>query len=134
MPRFGSTSRSRLETCHQDIQRVLEHAIISFDFTVVEGHRTLEKQQEYFRNGASKCDGIEKKSKHQSLPSMAVDIAPYHSGSIQWDNDKLWKMLARTVWSSIQELKNDGLIRHNFRWGGFWTTFDDKPHWEIRSD
>ena len=48
MPEFGTKSRERLETCDPKIQLVLEEAIKHYDFSVLEGHRTEEKQQEYF--------------------------------------------------------------------------------------
>jgi hypothetical protein len=60
-----------------------------------------------------------------------VDIAPYENG-IQWNNDKLWKKLAREVFKSVQILQLNGTIKSNFRWGGFWTGLEDKPHWEVR--
>ena len=50
------------------------------DISVIEGHRSLETQQAYYRDGKSQLDGVNKKSKHQSWPSMAVDIMPWYSG------------------------------------------------------
>lgn len=145
MSSFGNTSIRKLETCHADWQLILNEAIkkdfniklddgtfVKFDFTVVEGHRSLETQQKYFKEGHTTCDGIVKKSFHQSSPSMAVDLVPYHSGGVHWDDQKLWKILARVIFDTVQNLKDDGLIKKNIRWGGFWTSFDDKPHWELR--
>ena len=132
MAKFGSTSNNRLMTCHEDIQAILNEAIKEYDFSVVEGHRTLEKQQKYFTDGFSKCDGVSKKSRHQSLPSMAVDIAPYVNGKIEWNDSKEWSKLARSLFNASQKLLKEGKIKHRLRWGGFWTSFVDKPHWELR--
>ena len=46
MPEFGSKSKERLQSCDPQIQKVLEEAIKHYDFSVLEGHRTEEKQQE----------------------------------------------------------------------------------------
>ena len=54
-------------------------AISEQDFFVNEGLRTTAKQQEYFKNGRSQLDGINKKSKHQL--GRAIDI--YYTG---WKN------------------------------------------------
>lgn len=75
MPTFSATSKQRLETCDPRLQELLNEAIKHIDFVVLEGHRGEAAQNEAFRKGASKKrwpDG-----NHNSLPSKAVDIAPY---------------------------------------------------------
>jgi hypothetical protein len=46
MPKLGGRSKRKLSTCHKDIQTILNEAIKWFDFTVIEGERTLKRQQE----------------------------------------------------------------------------------------
>ena len=50
------------------------------DCTILEGLRSTDRQQELYRQGKSKLDGLSKRSKHQPSPvhgmSMAVDVAP----------------------------------------------------------
>ncbi len=45
------------------------------DLTIICGMRTLEEQQEAFKNEFSKLDGINKKSKHQE--GLAFDFIPF---------------------------------------------------------
>ncbi len=45
------------------------------DLTIICGMRTLEEQQEAFKKGFSKLDGINKVSKHQE--GLAFDFIPY---------------------------------------------------------
>jgi len=149
MYNFGKRSRSRLETCHPDLIKVMEEAIKVFDFSVLEGLRTLEKQQEYYETGRSQLDGIHKKSKHQGiefngkLVSMAIDIMPYKKGTNafsgkQKDKDRFY-YLAGVVKASASKLLEEGKISYKVRWGGDWDSddifadqnFDDLPHFEI---
>jgi peptidoglycan L-alanyl-D-glutamate endopeptidase CwlK len=130
MYKFGKKSQERLETCHADLQKILNEVIKIYDFSVLEGERTLEQQQEYFKEGKSKLDGINKKSKHQSKPSLAVDIAPF---PIDWNDTKRFYFLAGLVIAKANEL---GI---KIRWGGSWNgsfdfkqnKFNDLPHFEL---
>ena len=53
MPAFGKGSLSALELVDTRLRGVLEQAIEYWDFTVLEGHRGPERQQELFESGAS---------------------------------------------------------------------------------
>jgi peptidoglycan L-alanyl-D-glutamate endopeptidase CwlK len=140
MPKFGNRSLERLSTCHRDLQAICNEVIKHYDFSVLEGNRTLEKQQQYYSEGKSKLDGIKRKSKHQSMPSNAVDIAPY---PIDFSNNGKAKarfyMLAGYMFMASEELYKKGKITHKLRWGGDWDsdkdlsdqTFDDLPHFEL---
>ncbi len=136
---FGSTSKKRLDTAHKDIQAICNEVIKHIDFSILEGTRTLEQQQEYYRDGKSKIDGVNRKSKHQSLPSLAVDVAPY---PIEWKGDKSrarFYLLAGYFFMASEKLYEDGVIEHKLRWGGDWDSdkdfkdqsFDDLPHFEL---
>ena len=54
--KLSKRSEERLLGVHPDLVRVVRRAIeiTEHDFSVIEGVRTLEKQREYFRSGASK--------------------------------------------------------------------------------
>ena len=71
MPKFGKTSKANLKGVDKRILRVLDDVIQHFDFTVLEGKRTVERQAQLVKDGASKT----MKSKH--LTGKAVDIAAY---------------------------------------------------------
>jgi len=126
----------------------MNHAIERIDFSIVFGLRSDETQMGLFMQGREKlengtykiigpivtnCDGIIKRSNHQAVKyvSNAVDIVPYINGSYEWNDKKAWMRLNREIWKSIQILLRDGEIKNVIRWGGFWTSMLDLPHWEI---
>lgn len=141
MATFGNKSASRLSTCHEDLQKICNLAIEYYDFSVTEGTRTKATQMKYFKEGKSKLDGINKISKHQSTPSMAVDIAPY---PIKWKGNKSrarFYQLSGYMFLAAEILLQAGSISHKLRWGGDWDSdkdfedqsFDDLPHFELKS-
>lgn len=117
---LGSKSRKKLEGVHPDLVRIVERAIeiTKQDFTVVDGLRSLERQRELVKSGASKTMN----SRH--LTGHAVDLAPYVKGSISWD----WKYfypIADAMKAAAKELNIP------VEWGGDWTSFKDGPHWQL---
>ena len=134
MPSFGVKSLEKLNTCHPDIIKVMNEAIKHTDFTVLYGTRTVAEQQALYAQGRTKPgpivtnkDGVNKKSKHNYLPSLAVDIAPWKSGKgIDWDDIDRFKELAVVV------KKAADTVGVAIQWGGDWKTFKDWPHWEIK--
>ena len=139
--KFSDTSKEKLLTCHIDLQLICNHVINIIDVVVIEGKRDLKKQQEYFRDGHSKLDGVIKKSKHQVSEenpfSMAVDIAPY---PLDWGDLPRFYFLAGIFKGVAFELQQQGLIKHSVRWGGDWDgdnsfndqRFNDLPHFELK--
>ena len=108
MPKFGRTSRKRLDTCHVDLQFILDLAIEYVDFSVVQGHRPVATQFDYYKRGRTmnlngewsvtdkskvitNIDGYKKKGKHNYDPSLAVDIVPYYNGKMDWDDLERFK-------------------------------------------
>ena len=141
MFKFGKTSKKRLATCHIDIQLIMNEAIkiTNVDFGIAEGERSVEKQQQYFKEGKSKIDGIKKKGKHNYTPSLAVDIYPYFNNGAKWDNEHL-SYLSGIIHAVSEILLKNGKITHKVRWGGNWDmdgvilidqSFDDRPHFEL---
>ena len=91
---FGKISITKLITVHPKLREVCNLAIIisNQDFSIIEGYRSVERQQILYKQGrtepgkiVTKIDGIKKKSKHNYIPSLAVDVAPYVDGQIVWD-------------------------------------------------
>lgn len=126
MPQFSKTSKSRLETCHEQIQLVMNEVIKTRDCVIICGARTQEDQQKAFAGGFSKIDGVTKKSMHQigkdRPKSLAVDVLPY---PINWNDAKGHIDFARYVLATAKKL---GV---NLVWGGDWKTFKDRPHFEL---
>ena len=129
MPVFGKRSYRNLETCHKDIQDVLKTAIKYKDFSVLEGHRSEHDQNYYYKLGRSKVKYPN--SKHNSNPSLAVDVAPY---PIDWkDRDRFVALvyfiqgiaMARGIKIRLGADWNDDLR--------FTEKFQDLPHLELHS-
>ena len=89
MPKFGRKSKERLATCHPDLQRLFNEVIKHFDCSVICGHRTKEEQDTVYNARKSKVKYP--KSKHNSSPSMAIDVAPYIEGrGVVWDEKQCY--------------------------------------------
>ena len=128
MPSFGTSSRKKLDTCDDSLIAVCELVIETYDFTVLEGSRSNERQDELFRQGKSKLRGGQ--SKHNGDISLAVDIAPY---PIDWEDTRRFYFLAGLMFQASFDL---GV---KIRFGGDWNqnfdfsdqTFFDLPHYEL---
>lgn len=146
MFKFGKKSLDQLKTCHKDLQLIMNELIKYYDFSVIEGLRTTERQKKLFKEGKSKLDGANKLSNHQSKDgiSRAVDILPYVKGTNAWDDTedarKRFYFMAGMVFAIANRLLEEGKITHRVRWGGDWdmdmiyktnSEFVDLPHWEI---
>lgn len=128
MYKFGKTSLERLEHAHPAWKIILEEVLGYMDVSVICTHRSKEDQESAFREGRSKVRWPN--SKHNSYPSIAVDVVPY---PVDWKNLKRFGYMA-------------GLIRiiaekhgYTVRWGGDWDSdgetedqiFHDLPHFEL---
>lgn len=128
MPKLSKRSLDKLETCDAQLQLVCSRVIENYDFTVLEGHRSNERQDELFHQGKSKVRAGG--SKHNASPSQAVDIAPY---PIDWEDTNRFYLLAGFMFQAASEL---GV---KLRWGGDWNrnwdhkdqSFFDLPHFEL---
>jgi peptidoglycan L-alanyl-D-glutamate endopeptidase CwlK len=83
MAYFSDASLQKLATCHQDLQDLFKTVILHYDCTILEGHRSEADQDQLFEQGLSKVEWPD--SKHNKIPSHAVDVAPY---PIDWDDTK----------------------------------------------
>lgn len=128
MPSFGSSSQNNLSQAHPDLQRLFNEVIKYFDCSVICGHRTKEKQDEAYNSGKSKVQFPD--SKHNSLPSMAVDVVPY---PIDWEDTRRLYMFVGIVRGIAAQM---GI---NIRCGADWDgdmevkdqNFHDLPHFEL---
>ncbi len=95
------------------------------------GVRTDEEQHKLFLDGKSKCDGYDKKSKHQpkELRGMkigkAVDFYGYVNGGATWDT-----AILTAIARHIQKVAKDR-YNINLTWGGDWKSFRDMPHLQL---
>ena len=142
MYEYSRTSKERLETCHQNIQRVFNLAIqrSCVDFGIAEGHRALERQRKLYAKGRTEpgdivtyVDGVSELSKHNYTPSKGIDIYAWVNGKAVWKG-KYMAYLAGVIMSCAKELKV------NLVWGANWDNdgqlyddqnFIDAPHYQI---
>ena len=129
MPKFGARSKNALHSCDERLIKVFDEVIKTVDCSVLEGHRGQSKQDKYYEEGKSKVKYPS--GRHNKLPSMAVDVAPY---PIDWDDRERFHLFAGFV---LGIAKSMGI---NLRWGGDWNQnwfvddnkFDDFPHFELK--
>ena len=114
---LGNKSRRKLYGVHPDLVLVVNKAIeiTTQDFTVLEGLRTLERQQQLYNTGKSKTMN----SRH--LTGHAVDLAPW---PISWDWDHFYP-IAEAMKAAADE------VGVPIEWGGDWKSFPDGPHYQL---
>lgn len=134
MFKFGNTSEKKLKLTNNTLEliarKVLSRSVI--DFGITHSYRTLEEQNELFKKGASKIDGINKKSMHNYNPSNAIDIVCYVDGKVTWEKDYYVFVAGMFIFAA----KEMGV---EIRWGGNFDMdndileqdFNDLCHFEI---
>jgi peptidoglycan L-alanyl-D-glutamate endopeptidase CwlK len=134
---LGQRSLSRLEGVHPDLVRVVKRAaaISDLDFTVLEGLRSLERQRQLVKQGASRTMN----SRH--ITGHAVDLGALVNGEVRWD----WGLYLK-----LGEVMREASLAEKVpvRWGGTWKllsaingpitakilsrSFPDGPHFELQ--
>lgn len=129
---FNRASLDHLATVNPDLQRVLLELIIHEDFRVICGHRGELEQTRLYHGGKSKTPWP--LSRHNSLPSMAVDLIPFGAKeSIDWSD------LGRFTHFAGEVVLMGKLLGFPIRWGGDWNMdrrqtderFRDLGHFEL---
>lgn len=124
--KFSRRSEANLAGVHPDLVKVVRLALTlsKRDFSVIEGVRTKARQQQLFKQGATKTMN----SRH--LTGHAVDIAPY---PLDWQDVSAFGELAKAMFAAATQLNIP------IRWGGDWNRngrsddepFYDGPHFEL---
>jgi len=145
---FSQGSLENLQSCDKRLQMLAHRAIDIIDFTVLEGRRSKERQNELYQQGRSKLQWPESNHnvEQEGGKSKAFDIAPY---PIDWaqmpdnlstDNAFQWaRERARFYYLAgiMKALAHE--MGFSIRWGGDWDgdnefsdqSFDDLVHFEI---
>lgn len=134
--KLSQKSLDRLTGVHPDLVDVVMLAIgkSEVDFCVLEGVRSMARQEQLVKAGASKT----MKSRH--LTGHAVDLGAMLGGSVRWD----WGLYMKVA-ESMKEASEELAVP--IRWGGAWKllseldapitsemlsrSFPDGPHFEL---
>lgn len=128
MNKFGRKSIERLSTCDYRLQNIMHRVVARRDCSIVCGFRGKAEQDKAVMDGKSKVKWPN--SKHNKLPSMAVDVVPWPE---KWSD--------RLAFIELADIIRDEAAKESveLRWGGDWDgdgdmtdqSFNDLPHWEI---
>ena len=133
---FGQRSLDRLNGVNTRLVSVVHRALelSTVDFTVVEGLRSKQRQAQLYAQGRTTAGKIVTwtlKSKH--IDGLAVDLAPFADGKIDWSDSKKFDAIAKAMFMAAAEL---GI---KIRWGKDWNANgiigergeSDSPHFEL---
>ena len=154
MASFAKKSMSQLMSCERDIQTIFQEVVKYADCSIIEGHRSAERQHEHWKKGrkltrpandpkkaeswkvlekkkiVTHKDGYTKKSRHQGYPSPAVDVVPYPE---MWSSKDAFQRLIGVVNWVQDRLYEEGKIQRKLDNGyDLWNGFDS-PHWQTKS-
>ena len=117
--KLSKRSLDRLQGVHPDLVKVVQRAIeiTTVDFSVLEGLRTPERQQQLYKSGASQTLN----SRH--LTGHAVDLGAWVGNQVRWD----WPLYHKIAAAMKQAAKE---LDVKIEWGGDWT-MKDGPHWQL---
>ena len=132
MRKWGRRSKEVYVTLDPTLQRVMDRVLSEVaDISLTSGHRGQEEQDNLFDN--NKTTVRWPSSKHNTIPSVAVDFQPHPYPSSE---EKLWGALGYIAGRAMAIAKEEGIY---LRWGGDWNqdgdltnqSFDDLFHLEI---
>lgn len=117
--KLGKRSNSRLDSVHPDLARVVRRAIqiTGVDFTVMEGVRTVKRQQQLLDAGSSWTMDSRHMAHEDDGLSRAVDLGVWVGGRVDWSWPGYYK-IARAMQRAARELNIP------VRWGGAWVRLD----------
>lgn len=112
--KLSKKSLSKLEGVDPQLVKVIKRAIevTEVDFTITEGLRTKITQALYVKQGKSQTMN----SKH--LEGLAVDLAAWVNGTINWNFDYYFKIADAVRKASIE-------LGIKVKWGGSWCYLND---------
>lgn len=137
MYKYGSRSRGVYATLHSELQLLMREVLRTRDHSLIDGYRTNERQAEMVRLKLTKVGPGQ--SKHNLIPSEAVDAIPYPFRQRDWKDRDKFHLWAGYMLAVADRLYLEGKMTRRVRWGGDWdkdwetsdNEFDDFPHLEL---
>lgn len=124
MGTFSTQSLAILGNADPRLQTLFKEVVKTFDCTVICSYRDKESQTRAFMGGNSSVDWPD--SKHNTKPSLAVDVAPYYPGGIRWTDNEGMYYFAGYVKATAERL---GIkVRGGADWDMDCDTQDQKLH------
>lgn len=143
--KLSQRSLDKLGECHIDLQTLMKESIGNspYDFGITWGHRSPVKQNELYQKGrdasgsiinkgdiVTYVDGFIKKSKHNYMPALAVDILVYINNKHTWE-PKFYLEVGTYIMEIAEDLFEQEKIVNRIVWGGTWHKFKDWCHFQI---
>jgi len=123
MFKFSKRSISILETVDERLQLLAKEVlkISKVDFGISYGLRTDTEQQDIYKSGASHCDGIINRSKHQD--AKAFDFVCYINNKITFEKKYYYYIVG--LMQAVASQLNIGIT------SGIWWSFEDCGHIQL---
>ena len=123
MPRYSKRSKERLSTCDQRLQDLFNEVIKHVDCSILEGHRSKERQNKLYDEKRTKLRYPH--GRHNSNPSKAVDVTPYPVDYKDRERQTLFAGFVIGIGRSMG---------YNIRWGGNWDMYEENGRWEVEDN
>jgi peptidoglycan L-alanyl-D-glutamate endopeptidase CwlK len=135
MPKFSINSKAKLSECDPKLQQLFEEVIKSFDCTIICSFRNKKDQDDAVIKGNSKTNWPT--SKHNKVPSMAVDVMPC---PVNW-SETIKNIEQITLFAGFV-LGTAAQMGIKIRWGHDWNRdmhpdekmLVDRPHYELMEE
>lgn len=123
---LDKSSELKLVGVHPDLVRIIRRAAkdSAISFRVIEGPRTVERQRQLVKIGASTTMNSRHIKAGKLNVSHAVDVVPLVDGKIRWDWPLYHKLSPLIKAAALAE-------KVPLEWGGDWKSFRDGPHWQL---
>jgi len=118
--KYPKTLQPAVARASQKILR--EMGKLGYDVMVYQGYRSMEEQNALYAQGRTKPGAkVTNARGGDSFHNygVAVDIVFVVNGRPSWSNNHPWTKLGQ-----VGE-------KHGFEWGGRWTDFQDRPHFQM---
>ena len=138
--KLSKTSLTRLEGLNAEVkllpQLAIDHSPHDFGIPQFGGYINTQTQKELYEVGRSvygdivtNCDGVYKKSYHQS--GFAFDIFIYDEHGACWKCTEKYKEVAAHIFAVFDFIKDNGYFEDmKLEWGGNWKR-KDLPHFQV---